>query len=81
MAGEDTHSNANGNGFVRLLTTIHDQLARIVVPATPRTIHPLAMESATGGFWHFLGPVPLVRRMMLATIICLFAIVWLSLSD
>jgi len=81
MAGKGTRADANGNRFVRLLATIHDQLARIVAPATPRTIHLLAMESAKGGLWHFLGPVPLVRRMMLAAIICLFAIVGLSLSD
>lgn len=80
-AGDDVLSDTDGNGIVRLLATIHDQLARIVAPATPRTIHLLAMESAKGGFWHFLGPVPLVRRMMLAAIICLFAIVALSLSD
>jgi len=35
-AGDDTYSNADGNGFVRLLATIHDQLVRIVAPATPR---------------------------------------------
>ncbi|WP_133511946.1 hypothetical protein [Candidatus Thiosymbion oneisti] len=80
-AGDGTYSNAGGNRFVRLLATIHDQLARIVAPATPRTIHLFATESATGGFWHFLGPVPLVRQMMLAAIICLLAIVGLSLSD
>ena len=80
-AGDGTYSNADGNGFARLLATIHDQLVRIVAPATPRTIHLLATESAKGGFWHFLDPVPLVRRMMLVALICLFAIVGLSLSD
>ncbi len=69
------------NRYIRQLAMIHDRFARLVAPATPRTIHLLAVESAKTDFWHFLGPVPLVRRMMWAAIIFLVAIVGFSLSD
>jgi len=65
---------------VRELAKIHNRLSEIVAPATPRTILLLATEEAKGGIFHFLGPVPLIRRMMLAALISLFAFIAVSLS-
>ncbi len=65
---------------VRQLTAIHGRLAKIIAPATPRTILLLASDSKKVGIWRFLGAVPLIRRMMLAAILSLLALVFLSLS-
>jgi len=63
------------------LTTVHEQLAEIVAPGTPRTILPLAPESANAGFWHFLGLVSLVRHMMLAAVLSLTLFMGVGLSS
>ncbi len=65
---------------VKELAAIHGRLSEIVAPATPRTLLLLATESAKGGFWKFLGPVPLVRGLMLVAILSLIALVCTSLS-
>ena len=62
------------------LARIHAQLVDIVAPAKPRTILLLATEASKGGFWQFLGPVRLIRRMMVTAIFCLIALLSISLS-
>lgn len=73
-AGEGSASDLNA----RDLAIAHGRLSQIVAPATPRTILLLDRESAKRGFWNFLGPVPHIRRMMLATI--LFLITFIATS-
>lgn len=70
--GATSHINAGD------LALAHDRLAQIVAPATPRTILLLERESTKRGFWLFLGPVPHIRRMMLATI--LFLVTFIATS-
>ncbi len=70
---------ANGDEVAQL-TRAHTQLAQIVAPATPLTIVLLEDESLRKGLWSFLGPVPLVRRLMLAGMLCLVVVVVTSLS-
>jgi hypothetical protein len=68
------------SGGINKLTSVHERLAQIVAPATPRTILLLHTESEKEGVLNFLGPVPLIRRMMLASILSLIMFVTLSLS-
>jgi len=75
-----TSSTHTTTSKARELAKIHNRLAEIVAPATPRTILLLATEEAKGGLFHFLGPVPLIRRMMLAAVISLGAFIIVSLS-
>jgi hypothetical protein len=65
---------------IRELNTIHARLARIVEPAKPRTILLLDREGRKKGFFKFLGPVPFIRRMILAALICLVLFIVISLS-
>jgi hypothetical protein len=62
------------------LMAMHGRLSRIVSPANPRTLLLLAKEQAAGGFLHFLAPLPLIRHVMLAAVISLIALIWLSTS-
>lgn len=64
-----------------VLARIHGQLAAIVAPATPRTILLLAEEAQKKGFWSFLGPVPMVRGLMVLAILSIAALVGTSLSE
>ncbi len=67
-------------GDLAKLTAVHQRLTKIVAPSTPRTILLLAEESAKPHLLGFLGPVPLIRHMMLAAIVSLVSLVGLSLS-
>jgi hypothetical protein len=60
------------------LVLAHSRLARIVVPATPRGIVLLSDEDS-GGRFAFLGPVLLVRQLILVAITCVVAFVGISL--
>ncbi len=62
------------------LAAIHQSLATIVAPALPRSIRLIAEEATSKNWLRFLGPVPLVRHMMLAAIISLIGVVGSSLS-
>jgi hypothetical protein len=64
----------------RKLNSLHARLARIVEPAKPRAILLLDKESNKKGSFKFLGPVPFIRRMILAAIICLVLFIGISLS-
>ena len=65
----------------RRLAQMHARLTEIVAPATPRTILLMATESAKEGFWLFLGPVPLIRRMLVMAIAALITLIAVSLTD
>ncbi len=79
--GEDPAKLQNApDGAVAQLAAIHAQLAEIVAPAKPRSILLLITEGAKGKFWQFLGPVPLVRRMMAIAIFSLIALIGISLA-
>lgn len=59
--------SSQGRG-IRKLVAVHAGLSQIVAPATPQAILLLASHGAGSSVWSFLGPVVLVRRMMLAAI-------------
>ncbi|HEU4455011.1 MAG TPA: hypothetical protein VFR81_18250 [Longimicrobium sp.] len=61
------------------LVQAHGRLAKLVSPATPMGIVLLAGAS-DGGRWSFLGPVPLVRRLMKTALACVVAFMLLSLT-
>ena len=62
------------------LVLAHSRLARIVAPATPHGIVLLAEGDAAGRF-AFLGPVALVRQLMVVAILCVLAFVVISLFE
>lgn len=72
---------SEGKTRIHHLAILHDNLSRIVAPATPRTILLMYHESLKKSWWHRLGPVPLVRNMMLVAAIFLVAWIGISLSD
>jgi hypothetical protein len=64
---------------VKQLVNIHEKLARIIAPATPRAVLMMETEAAKSSFFKALGAYPLIRRMMLAAIISLFTFIGVSL--
>jgi hypothetical protein len=79
--GPSAHpAHANRTTSIRDLATIHRNLSEIILPASPRTILLLASESARGGLWRFLGPVRLVRGLVLMALVCLVAFIGLGIS-
>ncbi len=63
------------------LVSSHDRLVKIVEPATPQTILLLDMEQEASSLMKFLGPVALVRQLMIVSIVSLALFVGLSISD
>lgn len=70
-----------GNMEIDELIRVHESLARLVEPATPRTILLLDMEQEVSGFWKYFGPVAMIRHMMVAAIISLGLFVLIGLSE
>lgn len=62
------------------LVGIHNRLSKIIAPATARTLLLLAHENQARSPLHFLGPLPLIRHVMVAAIVSLVALIWISLS-
>jgi hypothetical protein len=61
------------------LVQAHGRLAKLVAPATPMGI--VLLSSASGSErWSFLGPVPLVRRLMRTALACVAVFMLLSLT-
>ena len=77
QTGPRQHHRAN---TAKDLAAMHGHLSEIISPAIPGTILLLAMESATAGFWSWLGPVRLVRGLVTVAIVCLVVFIALSLS-
>lgn len=62
------------------LAQLHAQLARLVAPATPRTIHLLDADPERGSLWSVLGPLPNVRRLTAGAALSTGAFVLISLA-
>ncbi|OGS92650.1 MAG: hypothetical protein A2061_07185 [Gallionellales bacterium GWA2_59_43] len=62
------------------LIVAHQTLSSIVKPALPRTLLLLDREQDCNSRWLILGPVPIIRQMMVAALISLTAFIILSLS-
>jgi len=63
------------------LSQIHQSLARIVYPATPRSILLLARERRRPLIFRIFGPVPLIRGLTIAALISVAAWIGLSTTD
>ncbi|MCX4029778.1 hypothetical protein H0A36_16165 [Endozoicomonas sp. SM1973] len=63
------------------LSLIHNHLADLIAPARPKTLLLLASESQKSKWITFLGPVPLIRHMILVAIAALISFITLSLSS
>jgi len=64
---------------ISMLNKTHNQLSKIVAPAKPNTLALFDKEDKNN-FLKSLGPVPLVRRMMIIAILSLIALIVLSAS-
>jgi hypothetical protein len=64
---------------VKRMAAVHQQLAQLIAPATPRTILLLSRERRNARL-RFLGPVRLVRHMMAVAIVSLATFVLTALS-
>ncbi len=60
---------------------VHKQLSERIHPATPRTILLLDIEQEVSSFWKFIGPVSLIRQMMIAAMISLGLFVGLAITE
>lgn len=66
------------SGVGSALDQIYSTLVRDIHPAQPSTI--MAMEESKNSSFRFLGPIPLVRKMMIMTIIFLITFLALFIS-
>lgn len=64
---------------LKILTNVHKRLTQIIAPATPFTLLLLNEERERAGFWRILGPVGLIRRLMVTSILSLMIFIGLSL--
>jgi len=63
------------------LVVAHGILVKLVEPAKPKTILLLDMEQKAKGIFKFLGPVALIRQMMIAAILSLAFFVILAMTE
>ena len=73
--GENGSTQVQRAMDITALVDTHNLLARIIEPALPETVLLLDTEQQVGSMLKFLGPVPLVRGLMLAALISLFIFV------
>ena len=78
--GDDSNQDDGENIGIANLVNAHDKLSELVDPATPQAILLIQFEQKKSGFSNILGPVPLVRQMMLVAIISLFTFIGVVLS-
>ncbi|HEY8034316.1 MAG TPA: hypothetical protein VIF37_01860 [Methylobacter sp.] len=82
LNGDETNSSpqVQRDLDITALVDTHDLLARLINPAAPQTILLLDQEQKTGSILKFLGPVSLVRELMLVALISLFVFIALLSS-
>lgn len=73
----DAPYDPTGQEIARL-TAVHEQLAKVVAPATPRALVILADHRKEAGFFGPLFPVPFIRRMMVTAGLSLLAFIVLA---
>ncbi len=74
------YGTLNSDDLAEGLTRIHNELARIISPASPRAILLLRKEETIKSPLKVFGPVPLIRHVMIASLIFLLGFVFISLS-
>jgi hypothetical protein len=60
---------------------LHKELSKKIAPAQPKTIWLLYKESQTAKWISFLGPVKLIRRLMVVAIVSLILFILISCSE
>ena len=68
------------SGSLAEIGQVHVQLASLVAPAMPRTIYLLHSDKARNSWLSILGPLPTVRRLMLASLFFTLIFIFSSLS-
>lgn len=63
------------------LVKLHNRLAEIISPATPGAIHMLYSDRAKHSFQRYLGPVPNIRYLMIASMIFILGFVGMSMTS
>ncbi|NRB39363.1 MAG: hypothetical protein HRU20_12990 [Pseudomonadales bacterium] len=66
---------------IKELTKIHNKLALIIAPATPKTITLLSADAQNANLLHFLGPVALIRQLSCTSIVLLLLLIFVSTSS
>jgi hypothetical protein len=77
---EEALKGAPGAVSLVELGSLHNQLAAVVAPALPQTIYLLQTDRARNNWLSVLGPLPTVRRLMLAALFFTLVFVVSSLS-
>lgn len=77
---EQEMKGAPETSSLAVIGSVHAQLATVVAPATPKTIHLLHREQFRSSWLSLLGPVPTVRRLMLTAAFFTLVFVLSSLS-
>jgi len=68
------------SGSLMDIAQLHVQLAALVAPAMPRTLYLLQRDRARNSWLSILGPLPAVRRLMLASLFFTLVFILSSLS-
>ncbi len=63
------------------LTDVHNTLAELILPAKPSSILVMEEEMSKNSPFLFLGRVPMVRRMMFASLVSMITLMAIGLSD
>lgn len=63
---------------LKSIIMLHTALNRLVSPAKPRTLLLISEQSQKGRWWGFLGPVPIIRSLILVAF--LFLVAWIGFS-
>jgi hypothetical protein len=71
---------ADPTSDVGAITKVHDQLCKLVAPATPRALLLMGADHGAKGMRSMLGPVGLVRRMMIAAVASMVVFIGVSLT-
>ena len=79
--GAPIQGTENPKGCLSQLAQVHEQLSGIVAPAKPKTILLMATENKRHPILRLLGPVPLIRGLMVLAIISLVLLLLLSISS
>jgi hypothetical protein len=73
----DGNSTSPATPGIEDLVRAHTKLANLVAPATPRSITVLEEQKPDSAFWRLMGPVRLIRQLMVFALVLLVAFILL----
>lgn len=74
-------SDTPAPGDLARLAVAHARLSALIAPASPRTVLMMDERRNSRGYFNFLGPVRLVRYLLVVAAACLTAFVLLAMSS